>query len=381
MEDPDDPRRVELEVLVDLVEFYESRSDNWGLPGPVSAIEFRMEQANLTQRDLVPFIGSRAKVSEILSGKRRITMSMARALHQHLGIPAAVLLQEPGATFPDDEPDLEYSRFPLGAMVKAGWVPNVRNLKDHGEDLVTGLMERAGGKQVAMALYRKNDNRRINAKTDDYALRAWCWRVLAQAREKSLPARYEDGTVDQDFLRQIAQLSTLADGPVRARDFLAKHGIGFEYVKHLPRTHLDGSALRPPGGSPVIGMTLRYDRIDNFWFTLLHELGHIGRHLGNCSDETGFVDDLSLRGVEAGVGDTAELEADDWAQDALIPPAIWDSGIILDNPVPMVVMQMAWEAQVNPAVVAGRVRHEWGNYRLLSQFVGTGEVRRHFEEN
>ena len=93
------------------------------------------------------------------------------------------------------------------------------------------------------------------------------------------------------------------------------------------------------------------------------------------------MDDLSLRGVEAGVGDTAELEADDWAQDALIPPAIWDSGIILDNPVPMVVMQMAWEAQVNPAVVAGRVRHEWGNYRLLSQFVGTGEVRRHFEEN
>ena len=120
MEDPDDPRRVELEVLVDLVEFYESRSDNWGLPGPVSAIEFRMEQANLTQRDLVPFIGSRAKVSEILSGKRRITMSMARALHQHLGIPAAVLLQEPGATFQDNEPDLEYSRFPLAGNGQGG---------------------------------------------------------------------------------------------------------------------------------------------------------------------------------------------------------------------------------------------------------------------
>ena len=245
MEDPDDPRRVELEVLVDLVEFYESRSDNWGLPGPVSAIEFRMEQANLTQRDLVPFIGSRAKVSEILSGKRRITMSMARALHQHLGIPAAVLLQEPGATFPDDEPDLEYSRFPLGAMVKAGWVPNVRNLKDHGEDLVTGLMERAGGKQVAMALYRKNDNRRINAKTDDYALRAWCWRVLAQAREKSLPARYEDGTVDQDFLRQIAQLSTLADGPVRARDFPRQARYRLR-IRQTPAPHPSGWVSAAP---------------------------------------------------------------------------------------------------------------------------------------
>ena len=151
MEDPDDPRRVELEVLVDLVEFYESRSDNWGLPNPVSAIEFRMEQANLTQRDLVPFIGSRAKVSEILSGKRRITMSMARALHQHLGIPAAVLLQESGATFQDNEPDLEYSRFPLRAMAKVGWIPNVRSLKDHAEELITDLREQAGVRHTATA--------------------------------------------------------------------------------------------------------------------------------------------------------------------------------------------------------------------------------------
>ena len=378
VEDPDDSRRVELEVLADLVEFYESRSDNWGLPDPVAAIKFRMDQANLTQRDLVPFLGSRAKVSEILSGKRAITISMARALRQHLGIPADVLLQEPGATFPGHEPDLEFSRFPLRAMAKAGWIPNVRSLKDHAEELITQLREQAGVRHAATALYRKNDNRRINAKTDDYALRAWCWKVLAQSREKSLSTQYEDSTVDQDFLRQVAQLSTLADGAVRARDFLAEHGIGFEYVKHLPRTHLDGAVLRPPGDSPVIGMTLRYDRIDNFWFTLLHELGHLGLHLGRCSGETGFVDDLSLRDVEAGAGDIAELEADDWAQDALIPPDIWDNGIILENPVPMAVVQMAWEARVNPAVVAGRVRHQWGNYRLLSQFVGTGEVRRQF---
>ena len=374
------PEGDERDILSDLVELYEERNYPIGLPDPVSAIKFRMEQANLTQRDLAPFIGSRAKVSEILSGKRAITMAMARALHQHLGIPGDVLLQEPGAAFPDKEPDLEPSRFPLRAMVKAGWIPDVHNLKDHAEELIAGLMDRAGGRQTAMALYRKNDTRRINAQTNDYALKAWCWRVLAQAREKLLPVGYEDGTVNQEFMRQVAQLSTLADGPVQARDFLAQHGIGFEYVKHLHRTHLDGAALRPPGGPPVIGMTLRYDRIDNFWFTLLHELGHLGRHLDQCSDETGFVDDLTLRDVEAGAGDAKELEADDWAQNALIPPDIWDNGVILDNPTPVAVMQMAWEARVNPAVVAGRVRYERGEYRLLSQFVGTGEVRRQVEE-
>ena len=182
----------------------------------------------------------------------------------------------------------------------------------------------------------------------------------------------------QNSLREVAQLSAQPTAPAQSRDFLAQHGIGFEYVRHLPRTHLDGAALRLPGGSPVIGMTLRYDRIDNFWFTLLHELAHLGRHLGPRSNETGFVYDLSLRDVEAGAGDSSEVEADEWAQDALVPPEIWNGGIILDNPALMAVMHMAWEAKVNPAVVAGRVRHEWGNSRLLSQFVGAGEVRRQF---
>jgi HTH-type transcriptional regulator / antitoxin HigA len=86
------PEGEELDVLVDLIEHYESKHVPMGYPTPTAAIEFRMEQAGLTQRDLVPFIGSRAKVSEVLSGKRQLTMPMARALHQHLGIPAKVLL-------------------------------------------------------------------------------------------------------------------------------------------------------------------------------------------------------------------------------------------------------------------------------------------------
>ena len=70
---PDSPEFEELDVLVDLVELYESRHEPMGYPSPRAAIEFRMDQANLRPRDLIPFIGSRAKVSEVLSGKRAIT--------------------------------------------------------------------------------------------------------------------------------------------------------------------------------------------------------------------------------------------------------------------------------------------------------------------
>ena len=374
------PESNELDVLTDLVELYEDRRDPTGFPTPVAAIEFRMEQAGLTNRDLMPFIGGRSKVSEVLSGKRAITMSMARALHRHLGIPAEVLIQEPGARFDPAFDDLEPERFPLKAMAKAGWIPDVPDLLDRAEELIGGLIERAGGQRVATApLYRKNDQRRMNAKTDEYALRAWCWQVMATAQEHLPDADYEPGTVNPEFLRCLAQLSTSGDGPRRARDFLAQSGIGLHAVRHLQRTHLDGGAILLVDGRPVIGLTLRYDRIDNFWYTLMHELAHVSLHLDNEGEDTAFVDDHSLRGVEAAAGDSKESQADRMAEDALIPPGIWKEGAILNRPTTMAVLDLAAEARVHPAIVAGRVRYELVNYRLLSQFVGTGQVRRQLE--
>ena len=110
----------ELDVLVDLVMYYESKTVDIGFPDPISAIEFRMDQAGLSQRDLVPFIGSPAKVSEVLAGRRDLTMSMARALHEHLGIPADVLLRKPGAEFDVALEEIEPRRLPLKEMTKRG---------------------------------------------------------------------------------------------------------------------------------------------------------------------------------------------------------------------------------------------------------------------
>ena len=110
----------ELDFLVDLVMDYESKTVDIGFPDPISAIEFRMDQAGLSQRDLVPFIGSPAKVSEVLAGRRDLTMSMARALHEHLGIPADVLLRKPGAAFDVALEEKEPRRLPLKEMTKRG---------------------------------------------------------------------------------------------------------------------------------------------------------------------------------------------------------------------------------------------------------------------
>jgi HTH-type transcriptional regulator/antitoxin HigA len=368
----------ELDVLADLVELYESKHEPMDYPSPVAAIEFRMEQGNLSPRDLVPFIGSRAKVSEVLSGKRAITMPMARALHEHLGIPADVLLRESGAELGDPLAEIEWSRFPLRAMAKLGWIPEGAALVQRAQEIIRDLITRAGGSEVAGApLYRKNDHVRANAKMDPYALKVWCWQVLAKANEALPRTSYKRGTVTLDFLKKMAQLSWSEEGPRLAKELLAKHGIPLLVVQHLPRTYLDGAALQLGDGRPVIGLTLRYDRIDNFWFCLLHELAHVGRHMDN-DEGTAFVDDLTLRKVEGGREDPRERQADEWAEEALIPKAAWEASAVKDHPTPMAVMHLANALGIHPAIVAGRVRYQQQNYRLLSQFVGTGEVRRHF---
>lgn len=89
----DSPEIEELELLAALVELYEDEHYPIDLPDPVDAIKFRMEQLGLNQKALIPFIGSKSKVSEVLKRKRNLTLSMMRSLHKNLGIPAEIFLQ------------------------------------------------------------------------------------------------------------------------------------------------------------------------------------------------------------------------------------------------------------------------------------------------
>jgi HTH-type transcriptional regulator/antitoxin HigA len=89
---PGTPDHDRLEVLATLAEDYEEKRHPVYPPDPVAAIRFRMEQLDLDRKALEPSIGSRARVSEVLSGRRRLTLDMIRRLHKQLGIPADVLL-------------------------------------------------------------------------------------------------------------------------------------------------------------------------------------------------------------------------------------------------------------------------------------------------
>lgn len=369
---PDSELNDELEVLVVLVEEYERRLYPIDPPSPLEALQFRMEQGGLTQRDLVPFIGSRAKVSEVLSGKRPLSLAMLRALHTGLGIPAASLLQDQDRD-EQAEAGFDWDRFPIREMTKRDWLPSA----EAGGEIIDQLREFLApilSASDSFAVARRTSHLRAGREMDDYALLAWTARVAQKAGGQEIAGEYRESSLDGHVLRELAQLSRFEQGPQLAVQFLGERGIHLVVEKQLPKTHLDGAAIAIAGKSPTVGLTLRHDRTDNFWFTLMHELAHVMLHFG--SSETRFFDDMDVREGE----DSKEREADELAGEALIPQAAWESSAVQFVRSPEAVEQLAMDLKIHPAIVAGRIRHERRSYRVLSNFVGAGQVRQWFPD-
>jgi len=367
--DPGTPEADELELLTLLVQDYEHGRFPMQIPDPIEAIQFRMEQQDLTQRDLVPYIGSRSKVSEVLSRKRPLTLSMIRALHSGLGIPARVLLQETPANLPRQN-DIEWTRFPIREMISRGWIAaTMRDAHDKAEELMKEFLAPLGASSALVAIRLRKGHVRSTRGMDKYALAAWTARILIRALEKPCAIEYERGLVDLDFMREVAHLSLLDRGPLLAQELLWKHGIQLIVEPHLAHTQLDGAAITADLGRPVIGLTLRYDRLDNFWFVLMHELAHVARHL--LLERESFFDDLDTPCGE----DRQEQDADALADKALIPETEWSTSPAKVLRSPEAAKYLADRLGIHPAIVAGRMRYEARNFRILNQLIGLGQVR------
>ena len=368
------PEADRMELLTLLVQDYESRTGDIDIPDPIEALLFRMEQQGLSQRDLVPFLGTRSRVSEILARKRPLTLPMMRALHKHLGIPATILLHERNSQELSSN-WIDWNQFPIKEMLKRGWLsPYMAAARDNVQEAVRLFFSTLGPLKDPIALYRKTHHVRTARSINDYALKAWTARIVIRAQEDPPTNKYSPGTIDIGFMSKLAKLSWSEQGPCLAREFLKNHGISLVIEPHLPQTHLDGAALMIRENWPVIGLSLRHDRIDNFWFTLMHELAHIVLHMIN--DDVYFYDDLDVTNEE----DTHEREADAMAGEALIPSEEWAKSAASRLKSPEAAEHLAKKLGISPAIVAGRMRREFKSYRILNQLVGHKQVRRCFTE-
>lgn len=359
-----------LELLAKLVEDYEKQKFAFDQPDPVDAILFRMEEQNLQQKDLAPLLGGKNRVSEILSRKRPLTLQMIRSLSKSLKIPVEVLVQD--LEKPRNYEVLSDIREPTPFLEGSSWLRENADYEKTNPALLTNYLKPNHG-----PLYlRRTITYGATPETNKRNLQLWVGKVreLASAR-KSQRGRWKQESLNEDFLLYVARLSWSEKGPAQAQSFLAEKGIALVMLPALPQTKLDGAAMLDEDGAPIIGLTARHDRLDNFWFTLLHELVHAWKHL---NERDLAITDESIE--DAHDDDAKEAEANRIARDTFIPRVIWKRSDAFLRPSSETICALADKLHISPAIVAGRVRREKTGYALFGKLVGNKKVRTLFPD-
>ncbi|MBR4900636.1 MAG: ImmA/IrrE family metallo-endopeptidase [Victivallales bacterium] len=361
---PTQAQEDDLELLGVLVADYEDKHYPIDLPDPIEAIKFRMDQEGLTRKDLIKYIGSASKVSEVLNHKLPLSLSMMRALNEGLGIPAEVLLQKPGNELPPCVHTID--KYPFNEMFKLDYFAyfftgTLNEAKTRAEELLEHFFAHfTRGEQI---FCKKTEH--VDFSAD--ALSAWKCHIHHLLDSKEL-TKFSRDALDDKFFDRVARLSFYSEGPKLVEELLNSYGIHFVIQKHLSRTYLDGAAFMLPNGAPVVALTLRYDRVDNFWFTLLHELAHLKYHVSDAS--IGYFDDFD--GQTRHSENANEQQANHQAEEALIPDEVWqkEKKALLHGRDIAKLEKFARNYLVAPAVVAGRIRWEKQNFTLYTECLG-----------
>lgn len=330
---------------------------------PGRILRRELEARGWTNQDLADIIDRPDQaISEIMKGKKRITEENALRLGEALEMdPGFWLNLEKNyrlALARQSATETGVSRrrrlrelFPcLREIVKRGWLPETEDLNSLEEAAARFLGLKNIAEEPSMALCRRH------GRSDDPDKRArqfvWAKRVEAIADAKNLSA-FSRKKLDSkmDGLMQLAREE--AD-VAKVPEYLESLGVAFVIVPRLDKTHLEGAAW-PSRKNPILALTLRYDRLDNFWFNLLHELGHI-RHNHN-----GVI--LDTEEDIAGDSDE-EKEANEFAQRYLRRDrveAFWQAS----RPAPTLhdTTLLAHTLSLHPSIVAGQLRSVSGNHR------------------
>ena len=251
---------------------------------PGRIIQRELDERGWTQNDLADVMGRPSQaISEIINGKKQVTAETALELGEAFGVDAAFWsslqssynLQQARRNLDKHEVARRsrlYTATPMAELIKRGWVAVTRKSPIAEQEAAVCrflCIPKIGTAPKLAVSFRSSEHRgpEWSAKV------AWAKRVeqLAAPAVGKLPAF--SAAALRKKIPALLKLSETEEGVALVPAFLAKLGIGFIILPHLPKTYLDGAIL-PVEGHPVVALSLRYDRIDNFWFTLLHELAH-----------------------------------------------------------------------------------------------------------
>jgi len=284
---------------------------------PGEILKDELDARGLSQKDFAEMLGCPEQaVSEIVRAKKQITPEMAVKIGAALGTSAELwmnletnyrLRQARRRTHcePIEHRSRLYQICPVRQMKKRGWIPDV---KEPGK-LEQALVDFFGGTPIAQLSHAAAAFRYSTSKEPDkVACLAWLKYVEKLAATQSV-ADFSLERLMREGIPRLLELARCAEQVSQVPATLADSGVRFVIEKHLDKTYLDGAAIGT-SPSPIVALTLRHDRIDSFWFTLMHELAHLVEN----QDKTYLDDQDERRGKHE---DRANRMAADW----LIPPA------------------------------------------------------------
>lgn len=326
------------------------------VPPPGRIIRRELDARGWTQKDLAHIMDRPEQtISQIVNAKKAITPETALQLAAAFGTSAELWLnleasyQLHQTRQEEDHPDISrksrlYSLVPLSEICKRGWVRCGGTLEDMERRVCDFLGIATPDEVPELAVsFRQSDI----GDPEVAAEMAWVKRVEHLAQQQMLgDFEWErlEGAMDD-----LLACATTARDVRRVPPLLQDLGVHFVIVPHLSKTYLDGAAFRLDG-NPLVALTLRHDRIDNFWFTLLHELAHIvADHQG------GYLDDLDEE------ADTPEeIEANRLARDWLIDRDELQAFVNATDPYfsREKIIAFAEYVQRHPGIVLGRLQHE-----------------------
>ena len=237
----------------------------------------------MSQKDLGDFLGVAEQQIQRYEADRYRTASLDRLTEvaDALGVRIVERAQLVGSSNLDSVDPSVWKAFPLAEMYKRGWfedfsgtLPQARKVAG---DLIPAFLQGAHSQFVPMALHRKSV--RSSGQVHEAAIAAWEARVRTLAVRNPPEQAFDRDRLTADWVRGLVALSLDDNGPRLAVDYLREAGISLVIERHLPGTLLDGAALASADHHAIVAMTLRHDRLDNFWFTLLHEIGHLKLHI------------------------------------------------------------------------------------------------------
>lgn len=234
-------------------------------------------------------------------------------------------------------------------VTKRGWLPDSEDLDELELSVCEFLRIKSLTEEPELAICRRHGS--DDSREKRLLQGVWAKRVEHLAAEKTLPHYSKKRLLESmpDLLEMAAGQCYVEEVPA----FIEHLGIAFCIVPHLEKTRLEGAAW-PKAKNPILALTLRYDRLDNFWFNLLHELGHIA--LGHDGVFLDTDEDLAS-------SDSQEKEANEFAARFLRREevtAFWTR--VGPAPPKTQIVELAEELRLAPSIVVGQLRNISGNY-------------------